>query len=72
MFFNDKKTLQLKGKVPGVTTKVSVTNITAIAAVAASTAVTTAAVTFMVIPETFPFSWSVFFSLKNVKIAWQK
>ena len=31
-----------------------------------------AAQTFVVIPGTFPFSWSVFYRQKNIKIAWHQ
>ena len=43
----------------------STTSITTVAAAAASTNATKAAQTFVVIPGTFPFSWSVFYHQKT-------
>ena len=43
----------------------STTNTTTIAAAAASATATNAAETFVVIPGTFPFSWSVFYHQKT-------
>ena len=59
MFFNDKKP---SSESPWDNHKsfCSTTSITTVAAAAASTNATKAAGTFVVIPGTFPFSWSVF------------
>ena len=62
MFFNGKKTLQLNGKVPGVTTNISAAVVTtALAAVAALV---------VVIEVLRNHLW--FLSLKNIKIAWHQ
>ncbi len=62
MFFNNKNIpVEQKSPLDNHKSFHSTTNNTSVAAAAGSNTATAAAETFVVIPWTFPFSWSVFY-----------